>query len=142
MRDRTIGTTTINKEAPVAKSEWGPACNAFLENVRTHRSRASDSYYWKNHVQYFDALHSSLSEVRRILRPEAQCVLVVQDSHYKEIHNDLPTYIKQMAARLGLSLKDQYDYGVKHTFAGLHEHRKTYRSHATAMESVLWFVRQ
>jgi hypothetical protein len=142
MRDRTIGTTTIDKETPAAKSEWGPACNTFLEGVRTHRSRASDSYYWKNHAQYFDALHSSLSEIRRILRPKAPCVLVVQDSYYKEIHNDLPTYIDEMATRLGLSLKNRYDYVVKHTFAGLHEHRATYRSHATAIESVLWFVRQ
>jgi len=142
IRDRMIGTTTINSEMPVAKSEWGPACNAFLKGVRTHKSRASDTYYWKNHVQYFDGLQASLCEVRRILRPRASCVLVVQDSYYKEIRNDLPTYITEMAGQLGLSLRNRYDYDVKYTFAGLHEHRKTYRSHATAIESVLWFVRQ
>ena len=142
IRDRMIGTTTINSETPAAKSEWGSTCNSFLEGVRTHESHASDTYYWKNHVQYFDALHSSLGEIQRVLRPKAACVLVVQDSYYKEIHNDLPIYIIEMAGQMGLSLRNRYDYVVKHSFAGLHEHRKTYRSHATAIESVLWFVRQ
>lgn len=141
LRSRMIGSTTINKPTPSPDSTWGPACNAFLKRVRLHKSRASDTYYWKNHVQYFDGLHGSLSEIRRVLRPGAPCVLVLQDSYYKELHNDLPAYVTEMAGGLGLSLKHRYDYTVEHTLAALHAHRKTYRSHARATESVLWFVR-
>ncbi len=142
MRDRMIGTATISKAKPEVKDEWGPTCTSFLEEVRQHKSHASESYYWRNHVQYFDGLYLSLREIQRILRPSAPCVLVLQDSYYKEIHNDLPGSVTEMAGSLGLSLKHRYDYEVDHTFAGMHAHRKTYRTHARAVESVLWFVRK
>ncbi len=137
-----IGTATISSGKPKVNEEWGSSCTRFLEKVRRHKSHASESYYWKNHVQYFDGLYASLRESRRVLRPSGQCVLVAQDSYYKEVRNDLPASVTEMAKSLGLSLKRRYDYQVDHTFAGMHPHRKTYRTHSHAVESVLWFARE
>src|SRR5262249_35248311 len=48
VREKMIGTATINSEQPTSSGAWGSRCNAFLERVRKHTSRASESYYWKN----------------------------------------------------------------------------------------------
>jgi len=142
IRHRLLGTSTIYDAVPVARPEWGKTCNTFLEAVRSHRSHASESYYWKNHVQYFDGLFASLKEIRRILKPLQKCVLVVQDSYYKEIHTDLPLYVVEMGDNIGFSLTTRYDYPVFHTFAGMHTHRTKYRSHAGATEAVLVLSKQ
>ncbi len=138
LRDEMIGTSTMSGEPTTASRLWGHSCNAFLDAVRRHSSKASVSYYWKNHLQYFAALHQSLGEIARVARPGSPCVLVAQDSYYKDVHNDLPTYLTEIANSVGFSLWRRYDYAVKHTFAGLHRFRRGYRSCATATESVLW----
>jgi hypothetical protein len=141
LRDQMIGTSTIASAASKASGRWGIACNQFLQAVKIHTSHASSSYYYKSHVQYFAALYQSLSEASRILRTGSPCVLVVQDSYYKDIHNDLPQYLTDMGEAIGLPLVKRFDYPVRHTLAGLHRHRKTYRSHAMAKESVLWMLK-
>lgn len=141
LRERMIGTSTVAANTPEPRPEWGLACNNFLESVRKHSSRASASYYWKNHLQYFESMYLSLHEIRRVLKSGAACVLVVQDSRYKDLHNDLPTYFEDMTESVGLQLVKRFDYSVQNTFAALHKHRKKYRNDATATESVLWLAK-
>ena len=116
----------------------GALSSVSYKPLRKHTSKASATYYWKNHLQYFAALHLSLGEVARVTRPGSPCFLVVQDSYYKDVHNDLPTHLTEMATSVGFSLRRRFDYPVKHTLAGLHRFRRSYRSCATATESVLW----
>lgn len=141
LRDRMIGTATITKTTPSARPGWGTACNSFLERVENHKSRASDSYYRKNHLQYFDGLYRSLSEIDRVMRPGSPCVLVVQDSYYKEVHNDLPLMVEEMAQSFDWSLQRRYDVAVS-SLASVQAHAKSYRTASPANESVLWFAKQ
>ena len=138
LREQMIGTSTISGEPPMASPLWGRSCNTFLEAVRQHTSKASASYYWKNNIQYFASLYQSLGEIARVARPGSPCFLVAQDSYYKDVHNDLPTYLTEIAGSVGFLLRRRYDYPVKQTLAGLHRFRRNYRSSATATESVLW----
>src|SRR5690606_33445425 len=59
LRDNLIGTSTIKKEVVEANSIWGSNCNSFLNKVKNHPSVASSSYYYKNHLQYFNDLYKS-----------------------------------------------------------------------------------
>lgn len=124
LRDRMIGTPTITNEMPEVKSEWGETCGLFLKAVETHNSKASKSYYHRYHIQYFDAIYRSLFEIDRILAKSGKCVIVVQDSYYKEIHNDLPNIFCEMADSLDWVLLDRLDFHIKRTMAGRNNRAK------------------
>jgi hypothetical protein len=110
LREAMIGSSTVRDDAPLADPRWGPTCSTFLKAVGQHPSKASPTYYRRNHLQYFDGLFRSLCELDRVLTPGAPCVLVVQDSHYKEVHNDLPTIVGEMGQALGWSVMERHDY--------------------------------
>ncbi len=139
LRDRMIGTPTISETIPQVRSVYGSICVAFLDAVAAHHSKASKSYYIKYYLQYFDSIYRSLIEIDRTLAESGRCILVVQDSYYKDIHNDLPRIFMEMAHSLGWNCLDQFDFITKRTMAGLNRRTKIYRHSSTATESVLIF---
>ena len=42
-----------------------------------------------------------------------RAVLVVQDSYYKDVHNDLPTITAEMAQSVGLKLQRREDFRLQ-----------------------------
>ena len=139
MREQMIGTPTISKDSHDHDRAWGPTCNRFLSKVETHSSKASSTYYLKYYRQYFAKVFASLREIDRVLNESGQCVLVVQDSYYKDVPNDLPTIYGEMAREVGWTLKHQIDFPVKRTLAGINPRVKQYRNDFQAVESALIF---
>jgi hypothetical protein len=142
LRRQLIGTSMVPISVPEPSPAWGMTCNTFLEQLVHHQSKASKSYYYKNHIQYFDAIYRSLAELHRILVPHGRCVLVVQDSYYKDIHNDLPQIFIEMAGANGLQLAHRVDFGLTRTMASIHPIVRRYRKNFGAVESVLCFVNE
>jgi SAM-dependent methyltransferase len=136
-----LGSTFAPKERLDISADWGETCIRFLEDVRLHGSKASSTYYYRTHLDYFDKLSRSIGNVSACLRPEGGAVFVVQDSYYKELHNDVPKIAAEMCVRKGLRLERREDFSIKRTMAGRHRHVRRYRSAATAVESVLCFSR-
>lgn len=141
LRERMIGTATIAALIPEVVPEWGTTCQRFLARVEKHTSHASRSYYLKNHLQYFDGLFRSLSEINRVLRPGSPCVLVVQDSHYKELRNNLARVVREMGDSLGWTFEAQHDFKSEFTMAAIHSSVAKYRTKSPATESVVWLTR-
>lgn len=139
LRDQTTGTSTVRGEQAAPRSCWGDTCNSFLEKMSVHPSKASSTYYRKTHLQYFDDIFRSLSEIDRCLRTSGQAIFVVQDSYYKEIHNDLPTIFCEMASSLGWDPVLRQDFPVKRSMALVNGRIEKYRDQVNAVESVLWF---
>jgi DNA methylase len=139
LRRRLIGTTTVTKEPPAIRFEWGASCARFLDALFKHSSRASATYYFKNHLQYFDAMHRSMHEINRVLKGAGSCVLVLQDSYYKELHNDLPTIVSEMAESIGMELVTQKRFPLASTMATINPKVKPYRETCSAVEQVLCF---
>jgi hypothetical protein len=137
LRRGLIGSVTVPKAAPATSATWGKTCLGFLGDLRGHGSKASATYYYKNHLQYFRSLSSSVTEIGRVLRPGGGCVLVVQDSYYKDLHNDLPSILAEMAASGGLALEQRKDFPHSRTMAGINPGTKGYRASFNATESVL-----
>lgn len=130
LRETMIGSSTVRADEPTADTGWGKTCKRFLMAVKRHNSKASATYYLRNHLQYFDGLFRSLCELDRVLKPNAPCVLVVQDSHYKEVHNDLPRITSEMAMTLGWQVLERHQYEATRYLGRIH--RK-----AEATETVL-----
>jgi len=67
-------------------------------------------------------------------------VLVVQDSYYKDIHNDLPTIITEIGAHHGLTLGQSKAFHLR-SMSDINPGRQTYVRPSGATESVLCFTK-
>jgi DNA modification methylase len=141
LRRSLLGTSTVPRVAPTETRKWGQTCIAFIELLKNHESKASATYYYKNHLQYFNGLYKSVAELGRVLADDGTCVLVVQDSYYKDIHNDLPRIVVEMASSNALDLIRRDDFSHARTMAAVNPMAKAYRKSFSATESVLVFKR-
>lgn len=139
LRRSLMGTTTVPRSVGDISPEWGDVCGDFLDKVKNHPSHASAGYYYKSHYQYFADLNASIGELSRILRPAGRAVLVVQDSQYKEIHNDLALIAVQMAESKGMELCGREDFSKPLSMRSLHPHSRKYKKTGAPIESVLRF---
>lgn len=134
-----LGSVRVPTQELQQEEEWGPTCNAFLDAVKNHTSKASSGYYYKTHLDYFEKMHRSLRSISSVMRSKGAAVLVVQDSFYKDVHNPLPTIVGELADAHGLRLRRREDFHLSKTLAGSHPHSKSYRKTFGAVESVLCF---
>lgn len=137
LRDASIGTPTIWGDKPQPVPAWGSYTNELIGAISGHSSKASATYYRKYFVQYFDSMYASLRELRRVLRTDAPCALVVQDSFYKDIRVDLARSISEMAAGIGWGHVEQTDFAVPWNRARAHPGSRQYRDKSVATESLL-----
>jgi hypothetical protein len=137
LRQRLLGTTTVPVEPPNQCFGWGSTCAEFLDRLFKHSSKASATYYFKNHVQYFHGLQLSIREIARVLRRQGRCVLVLQDSYYKDVHNDLPSIAVEMAEANGMRCVQEKRFPVRVTMAGVNPKVRPYRTTCEAVESVV-----
>lgn len=136
---KMIGSTHVPAHEIEPADDWGPTCLQFLDRVRSHPSKASAGYYYKTHLDYFHKLSASVANLADGLRSSGSAVLVVQDSHYKEIHNDLPSIVSELAEQKGFTLIRRQDFHLKRSMVGIHPHSRSYRQAAGAVEAVLCF---
>ena len=134
-----IGSVKVPREVAAINEDWGSKCTEFLSKVKDHQSHASAGYYLKTHVDYFTKISKSIFNISVSLRDGGAAILVVQDSHYKEIHNDVPTIISEIADRHSLKLQRRDDFQVKNSMSGINPRARAYNKHSKIVESVLCF---
>lgn len=132
-----IGTVKVPALAPNVKDEWGKKCIDFLNAVKNHPSKASSGYYYKNHVDYFDKLYNSMNFAAAKLRNGALATIIIQDSYYKDVHNDLPSILSDMLTNMGLALKGRHDFSSKRAMSGINKNHLTYKDYRNPTEAVL-----
>ena len=81
---RMIGSTRVPATQITRNAQWGPTCGRFLSAVKKHPSKASDSYYYKTHLDYFDKMHASLTIASEALNDggKAHAYPVNAHTHY------------------------------------------------------------
>ncbi|NCJ08768.1 hypothetical protein GS597_20105 [Synechococcales cyanobacterium C] len=84
IREKTIGAPVIFDKTIKVNPIWGVNCLTVLKQVETHSSKAAQSYYLPNMLQYFRDVELSLRECIRVLKPKSQALIVVQSSYFKE----------------------------------------------------------
>jgi hypothetical protein len=139
LRDRMIGTSTVRAILPDEDARWGLTCHTFLSQIRDHYSKASRSYYLKTHLQYFYDIYSSLLELNRVLCHAGDCIFVVQDSYYKDIHNDLASIIIEMTSTISWRVVERRDFPVRLILGRVNPLSRYYRASRDAVESMVWF---
>lgn len=85
IRENTIGAPVIVEKGIEISKKWGAHCQEILSKVMHHKTKAAKSYYLPNMLQYFRDIELSLFEIKRVLKPGAKALIVVQSSYFKEI---------------------------------------------------------
>jgi hypothetical protein len=140
LRRSLMGTSTVQAENVPDTSNLGVACNAFLESLAAHPSKASATYYLKNHQQYFVSMHAAISEMHRVMRSGGKSLLVVQDSYYKELRNDVAAIAIEMATNAGFRFAGRKDFSSGRSMVGRNARAKAYLADRLTTESILCFV--
>ncbi len=144
LRKRMIGTPITDRQstAVVAKSVASRQALVFLDAVKKHPSKASSTYYYRCFVRYFVEMQASVSELYRVTRPHGALVMVVQDSFYKEIHNNLAAIIEELSISCGWSVAQRVHFPLRRTRAIVNPGSRKYRTTFGAVETVLSLVKQ
>lgn len=139
LRRRMLGSIRVPVSPIVPCETWGETCIQFLKDLRDHTSKASKTYYHKTHLDYFEKLSSSMEKMSSCIKKGGSAVLVVQDSYYKNLHNDLARIVTEMAECRSLALKRREDFRTLRSMSGLNGRTRVYSRPAGAVESVLCF---
>jgi DNA modification methylase len=136
---KMTGTTKVPSHDIVTSATWGPTCSAFLRSIREHPSKASKGYYYKTHLDYFDKMSRSLKNCGIALKSGGAAILVLQGSYYKDVHNDLPKVVIEMALNHNLKLRRREDFHFSRSMSGVNPRSRAYRAQHGVVESVLCF---
>jgi hypothetical protein len=137
-----LGTTRVPQHEITIDKAWGSRCEKFLTAVKKHPSKASEIYYYRTHLGYFEKLTKSLVHTCNALKPNGSAILVIQDSYYKELHNPLPSIVEDIAGGCGLTLRRRQDFRLSHSMTGINPHSRAYRTSQDVVESVLCFSKE
>jgi hypothetical protein len=137
-----IGSTRVPLRDLNISPTWGARCGAFLEALRKHASKASAGYYFNTHVDYFDKIARSIYNIAIGMKRNGSAVFVVQDSYYKNLHNELPSFIADIAQARGLALRRREDFKLSRSMAGINRHTQIYKRAPGANEAVLCFQKE
>ena len=87
-------------------------------------------------------MYKSIRELGRVIKPGGVSIMVVQDSYYKNLHNDLAQICQEMSINSGFVLSRREDFNISRTMAGINTEIKKYRPKIQTTESVLCFVKK
>jgi tRNA G10 N-methylase Trm11 len=135
-----IGSTQVPNGEIEVDEGWGATCLSFLAALKAHPSKASSGYYYRTHLDYFDKMSRSMQRLAIALKAGGRAVLVVQDSYYKDIHNDLPKIIAEIGAHYGLTLSQKKAFHLR-SMSDINPGRRTYVRPSGATETVLCFTK-
>lgn len=141
-RSALMGSSVASKpDDLVIPADWGTTCGTLLDQIYSHTSKASKTYYFYSHYNYFSDLNSAIGEIGRVCKPSAKICIVAQDSYYKEIHNDLPKIIGEMASRHGLVACNIFPYVKKNPISLINASSKIYTRKNSTTESAILLTR-
>jgi DNA modification methylase len=130
------------KDVPDVKKTWPQDLRDVLAGIRSHSSKASGSYYYKNYWNYFDDCEKSLSEMNRYLKKSSTAILIVQGSYYKDIYVDLPQIYCNMARELDFKAEIIGFFDVKHHLTQINTRSNAHRQTTKYNEAIIAFEKR
>lgn len=125
LRKNLMGTT-LSRTSPSNPEGLGQSARKLLDAVALHQSADSAGYYRKNFEQYLSDLAGSIAELDRVMRPNAHCILVVQDSFYKDLHVELAAIVVDEAVQHGWVLELHREHEVRRSLVTLNSRAMSY----------------
>ncbi len=140
LRQTQIGTPLIRETLPNAKLP--DSVENLIQRVRTHGSYASERYYAKGFLYYFNDMSLTFARMRRWLKPGGLAIIVVQDAYYKEMRVPVGDLLTDIAGKHGLVPESRKDFPVRHALSRLSATARASAPDRAAVESVIMLRRQ
>lgn len=137
LRRTSMGTPLARHMPARAATTFPDEVARVLTSIRDHPSKASSSYYYKTYAQYFGDSMASVTELRRVLKPGAAAILVVQSSYYKDVYVDLPNLYVAMGRALEMNASIAIEYDVNRYLAQINSRSTAHRKSTSHREAVV-----
>lgn len=137
VRAQQIGTPLIRESQPV--STLPPALMNLLEEIRTHNSYASERYYYKGFLYYFNDMQDALRCMHLWLRSRGLLMMVVQDTYYKDVYVPTASLLVELATHIGFQFEGRRDWPVRQHLSRLSPHSRRVIRNRALNESVVVF---
>lgn len=137
LRTRMIGTTFMTRKDSPSRA-WGPTCTTILEKIRTHHTKASNTYYYPFYANYFSSLWKGINTIKQLSPQGLRGVMVLQNSFYKEYTVDLPQIVIEMCQALKIKCRKVREETVRSSLVTLNPKRKSEDMPKVLTEAVLY----
>lgn len=137
LRRMSMGTPLARRASAPTPETFPDELARMLHCIRKHPSKASSNYYYKTYAQYFSDAMTAVAELRRILKPGAAAVLVVQSSYYKDIYVDLPELYVSMGRALDMRAAIAAEHDVNRFLAQINSRSTAHRKSTSHREAVV-----
>jgi len=112
----SVLTGELRHRAAMLKS--GTARSA-LEKIKSHKSKASGSYYFRFFLNYFIRLERSLSKITSTVSGLKSITIVTQGSYYKEIFVDVPSIVDDILQSHGYNRVSNFSFLAPHNMVSV-----------------------
>jgi DNA modification methylase len=140
LRRNMIGTPTISKD-DFSTVPFGTECMHTLNQIKNHHSKSAKSYYYKTYLQYFASLRLSIQEICRVMKDNESCMVVVQDSWFKDIHVPITKIISEFFSDYFFDLYARKDNATENNMRYINTKSKCYNKDRNT-ETILIFTRK
>lgn len=140
LRRNMIGTPTIVK-ADSSSVRFGTECVHTLNQIKNHESKAAESYYYKTYCQYFESMYLSIQEICRMVKDDGLCIIVVQDSWFKDIHVPITKIISEFFSEHSFCLSAKKDNKAENNMRYINTKSSSYNKKRNT-ETVLIFTKE
>ena len=140
LRQAQIGTPLIREALP--NTRLPDSVEDLIQRVKTHGSYASERYYSKGFLYYFDDMSLTFARMRRWLKPGGLAIIVVQDTYYKEMRVPVADLLTDIAATHELMPVSRKDFPVRHALSRLSAAARASAPARASVESVMMLRRQ
>lgn len=141
LRHQLTGGPVIHDTLPEPLTNWGQLCLNTLHEIKNHHSRASESYYYKTYLQYFDSMYKSFVEMNRVLMNNSYCIIVVQNSFYKDIYIDLSKIFEEFSLNFKWKLVKTYQFDASKNLTKTNKGSAKYKKNKVIKEYTLIFYK-
>lgn len=139
LRRHSTGSPVV-RDAPLRSNTPISLCGrSLLDQVANHPSKGSRRYYLPWLANYLGGLERGLIETSRVVLPGGPICVVVQDSHYKEVHIDLQRIVSETFQDSGRRLVGRHDFKVLHHRARMNPRARHHLLDRKNCESLLIF---
>lgn len=139
LRQLSTGSPVIRGGSPNEGGIESRCARKILADVSQHPSKGSAGYYWPWLHKYLCNLQAGLLETVRVTSVNHRVAVVVQDSHYKELHVDLQTIVTETLASAGRRPLARHDYASRRLYAHMNPHARRHLRDRRNVESLLIF---
>lgn len=137
LRAEMLGGPSRNRNSDdQGSTEVCEEISSFLQAVRQHSSKAASAYYFQFYRCYFYRYARSINRIARSMKNGGTAIIVVQDSHFKNLPVRLTDWTKRQLELAGLRIVDQWGVAVPNPKA-LNPAALRYRTSSATIESVV-----